>query len=90
MAKDILTISFEDGGLLILRLRKAGGYVIYYEDAEEEEQTKLVSLSEEIGFDIAKSIFFTVADRWGWEDEEEDDEDDDEDDDEENDEDEDN
>lgn len=90
MAKDILTITFEDGSLLVLRLRKSGGYVIYYEDAEEEEATKLASLSEEVGFDIAKSIFFTIADRWGWEEEEEDNEDEDNDDEEDNDEDEDN
>lgn len=75
MPKNLLLLTFEDDSVLSLRLRKSGGYVIYYEDSEAEE-TKLVSLNEDIDFDLAKSIFFLVADRWGWDEmqEQEDDE----------------
>ncbi|MFB2923781.1 MULTISPECIES: hypothetical protein [Aerosakkonema] len=76
MAASILTVSYEDGSVLTLRERKSGGFFIYYEDSEGES-SKLVGLAEDIDINLAKSIFFMVADRWGWErfeDEEEEDE----------------
>lgn len=87
MAKNILLLTFDDDSVLTLRERNSGGFLISYEDREGEE-TKLVRLNEEIDFDLAKSIFFMVADQWGWdeeftEDDEEGEKDDDDDDDEE-------
>lgn len=80
MAKNILLLTFDDDSVLTLRERSAGGFVISYEDREGEE-TKLVRLDEEIDFDLAKSIFFMVADRWGWDEEFTEDDDDEKDDD---------
>lgn len=81
MAQELLRVTFEDDSLLILKLRKSGGFLICYEDSDGD-QTKLLKLSEEIDFSLAKSLFFMVADRWGWteiEDEYEEDDEDDED-----------
>ncbi|HAN45096.1 MAG TPA: hypothetical protein DCQ32_00900 [Cyanobacteria bacterium UBA8156] len=61
----ILGLSFDEGSYLALRHRAVedGGYTIEYTFPEDEPRV-VATLSDDLDINLAKSLFFTIAEDW--------------------------